>query len=371
MELERPCLSWIPLHRQLAFDLGEGLEAAPAIRPADITSVPGLVQGGAPRAQCIESGDVYSDSSSAREMKKRLANYSTAKDGNVTPKDVEDFASEVARTAGPNSGSHYAKFHGPTKAICLWAVAQGMALDPEVIFTPDNVERFVLEAKGLEDNTKATYRSALRLVGERVTTKAPWEPRPVRFARRELAIPYTASEMAKLADWSKALNTELKRRTVQATIVLCAGAGLTASEAVAAKACHIRQLGELLIVGVSGDRARDVPVRAEYEAQLIGLCRRYPDGPLVGLSAASTDGSNRSDLISRRMSDYARPASVPQLLCSRLRSTWLLAQLNSHVPVSVIAEAAGLGTVGFVDDLFEFLVPVERQVAMTLLRGQL
>jgi hypothetical protein len=61
-----------------------------------------------------------------------------------------------------------------------WATREGISLDREAIFDPDTVERFCNE--GLSSYaSRATYRSLLR---SRLTTRAPWEPRPVVLRRR-------------------------------------------------------------------------------------------------------------------------------------------------------------------------------------------
>jgi len=74
-----------------------------------------------------------------------------------------------------------------------------MALDAELLLDPDTVERFV--SQGLTgDPSRATYRAVLRRVGPLLTTRAPWEPRPVPMARRQVARPYTRSEIETLID---------------------------------------------------------------------------------------------------------------------------------------------------------------------------
>ena len=58
-------------------------------------------------------------------------------------------------------------------------VGEGIALDRELVFDPDTVERFVAVSPG-SDASRATYRAVLRRIGPLLTRKAPWEPRPGR-----------------------------------------------------------------------------------------------------------------------------------------------------------------------------------------------
>ena len=56
--------------------------------------------------------------------------------------------------------------------LATWALGQGMALDAEVVFDPDTIERFV--AVGLAQNSsRATYRADLRRVAPLLTKFAP------------------------------------------------------------------------------------------------------------------------------------------------------------------------------------------------------
>src|SRR5665213_2879601 len=109
-----------------------------------------------------------------------------------------------ARSSSPASTNcHFAVGQAaPEPCVCCiglaaWALGEGIALDAELLLDPDTVERFVTQ--GLNgDHSRATYRAVLRRIGPLLTRRAPWEPRPALMARRQVARPYTTSEMETL-----------------------------------------------------------------------------------------------------------------------------------------------------------------------------
>jgi hypothetical protein len=109
--------------------------------------------------------------------------------------------------------------------LTAWAVGEGLPLDVEVVLDPDTVERFV--AVGLaDDRSRATYRSVLRRVGPRLTSRAPWEARIPAVARRQVARPYSEEEIQGLKDDAWAQPTSGRVRAARAQLALGAGAGL-------------------------------------------------------------------------------------------------------------------------------------------------
>ena len=105
-------------------------------------------------------------------------------------------------------------------------VGEGIALDRELVFDPDTVERFVAASPG-SDASRATYRAVLRRIGPLSdpqgtvgATKAAGEQTPGGgpvHGRTELAL---------LSTDARQQPTEGQRRAARALIALGAGAGL-------------------------------------------------------------------------------------------------------------------------------------------------
>jgi hypothetical protein len=65
--------------------------------------------------------------------------------------------------------------------LSAWAVGQGIALDAELVFDPDTIERFVVE--GLAKNSsRANYRADLRRVARRRHRSDTDQPKHTRRA---------------------------------------------------------------------------------------------------------------------------------------------------------------------------------------------
>jgi hypothetical protein len=61
--------------------------------------------------------------------------------------------------------------------------------------------------------------------------------------------------------------------------------------------------------------------------------------------------------------------TLPTLLASRLRSTWLTTHLNQATPLSLLLPAAGLATARPLGDLLPYVDPIPEQRAAMLLSG--
>jgi hypothetical protein len=246
--------------------------------------------------------------------------------------------------------------------ITLWAVGEGIALDRELVFDPDTVERFVGASEG-SDASRATYRAVLRRIGPLLTHKAPWEPRRPPVSRRQLAEPYTAAELALLSTHASHQTTQGQRRAARALIALGAGAGLDGRWCTRVRADDVLVDGAVLI-RVGDPVARVVPVLARWEADVSDLAATADDEFLVGGSSTSR---NRASALT---ACFEVPPGHPKLSCARLRSTWLLWHLMAGTRLSELAAAAGLRGVTVLSDLLAAVPPLDERDAIQMLRGE-
>jgi hypothetical protein len=145
--------------------------------------------------------------------------------------------------------------------LTAWVVGQGMALDADLVFDPDTIERFVVE--GLAKNaSRSTYRADLRRVAPLLTTKAPWEPRTTLLPRRQVAPPYTRAELQLLRTDAIGQRTPQRRRAARGLIALGAGAGLDGRWATQIRARDVVVDGARTLLRVGPPSARTVPVVA-------------------------------------------------------------------------------------------------------------
>ena len=246
--------------------------------------------------------------------------------------------------------------------LTAWVVGQGMALDAEVIFDPDTIERFVVEGLA-ENSSRATYRADLRRVAPLLTTSAPWEPRPIPLSRRQASPPYTTAELRLLIADGIHQRTPERRRAARALIALGAGAGLDGRWAAQVRARDVVVDGNVVLVRVGAPSARTLPVLAKWEGAVAELSATAGDAFLVG--GYSRSRNRASSLLSR----LEIPPGHPRLSLPRLRSTWLLWHLAAGTRLPELAAVAGLQGVAMLSDLLQFVPPMTERNAQLMLRG--
>jgi hypothetical protein len=246
--------------------------------------------------------------------------------------------------------------------LATWALGEGMALDAELLLDPDTVERFVTQ--GLTgDPSRATYRSVLRRIGPLLTKSAPWEPRPLPTARRQVAPPYTRSEIETLIADAGRQSTDVRTRASRALLALGAGAGLDGRWVTRVKVEDVAVTKAGVLVHVGEPASRVVPVLAHWEAEIVELASTAGDQFLVGGYSFSR---NRASTLT---SSLEAPPGHPRLSAARLRSTWLLWHLTSGTRLRELAAAAGLQGVTVLSDLLPAVPPVAEVEARSMLRG--
>jgi hypothetical protein len=248
------------------------------------------------------------------------------------------------------------------RRLAEFATSEGMALDREIVFDPDTIERFCSIALAGEQSV-STYRAVLRSIAPKVTRRAPWEPRPQAFPRRMLAPPYSVGELETLACDIAEQPTARRRRAGQAMMALGLGAGLDGRWVTKVVAADVRSDGGVVLIRVGEPNPRSVPVRALYEAAVVELAEGAGDSALVG------GHSNSKNRTGHLVASFLVPTGHVPLAPARLRSTWLLAHLIDAVPLGELCVAAGLAGPAVLGDLFEFLPLLSPDHHAAALRG--
>jgi hypothetical protein len=246
--------------------------------------------------------------------------------------------------------------------LAAWAAGEGLALDPEVILDPDTVERFT-ELGLSDDHSRATYRAVLRRLGPLLTVRAPWEPRPASVARRQVAPPYSPSEVERLRVDAFRQPTQARQRAARALLALGFGAGLDGRWVTRVGAGDVARRGDVVVVRVGEPSARTVPVLGLWEDEILELAATAGDEFLVGGRSTSR---NRASALTASL---VVPPGHPPLSASRLRSTWLLWHLTTGTHLPELAGAAGLKGVTVLSDLLSLVAPMPEGDANLMLRG--
>jgi integrase len=91
-----------------------------------------------------------------------------------------------------------------------------------------------------------------------------------------------------------------------------------------------------VIVAVSGQRARSVPVSERYQQRLLQAAAFAGDRYVIG--GRNPDRRNVTDTLSATLST---DSSLPRLQAGRLRSTWLV-ECAERIGLGVFMQAAGI-----------------------------
>jgi hypothetical protein len=146
---------------------------------------------------------------------------------------------------------------------------------------------------------------------------------------------------------------------MSALVGLGLGAGLSANEQRHVTPSHLREIDlegrKVFIVRVTGERAREVIVRAPYDQLVrdaLRLHREARRGESTPLYGRSPDRRNASAIATHRAKTAVGPGV--EVDAARLRSTWLVAAMSADLPLGVLLKVSGLRGARTLVDLLEY-----------------
>jgi len=186
---------------------------------------------------------------------------------------------------------------------------------------------------GRAPSTKGTYHSVLRSLGESTAPKGT-----PRFAGSLAPSPYDARERAQLYSIASSQRRPWRRYSATMLVALGLGAGLRASELVAARGRDVTVEEAGVALRVRGARQRVVTLRG-YEATLLAELVGRKNAYLFHPEEASRSYPNFVNDFCRQLvaSPDATKFSAP-----RARSSYICDQLASGSALSTLLGAAGI-----------------------------
>lgn len=249
-------------------------------------------------------------------------------------------------------------------AFGAWLFAEGYTPDVELLADPELVERYTqVGMPGRSEATRATRRATLRRAAARIRpdSVAPLEAIAYRRARA----PYSRVEVARFFEVAAAQPTRARRKSLSAILVLGLGCGLHRQDLAWVRGVDVEPTAAgVQVTVIGGPRPRVVIALDAYADQLARLSRAAANGLMIGGTTLGRVNVTAPTL-DRMMTDR----SVPRVVPSRLRATWLVTHLNLRTPYSVLLPAAGMTSSRTLDDLLPYSDPVPAGEAATLLRG--
>ncbi|MGH2748717.1 MAG: hypothetical protein ACRDKB_12470 [Actinomycetota bacterium] len=287
-----------------------------------------------------------------------IANYRPA----VVSEEVARFARAMVQKASPNNTER-------AKAL-LWAVARlgafgvsvGLELEPEVLFHPSVVERFIaVEGQKMSSPVRRTLRTNLRHVAVRVAPAL--QPRSVPLSRERAKSPYSQSEIAAYLALADAQPTTARALRLSGLVCLGAGAGLMGKDLRHVRGDDVYSRSGGVMVEVQGARPRVVPILSRYHDRLVAVASFAGHGYVIG-----GQNPDRRNVTSGLVASLAGGVDLAPLDTGRLRATWL-ATLADHLGLATFMAAAGITCSQRFGDIIATLKVADEQGAVALLRG--
>ena len=203
-----------------------------------------------------------------------------------------------------------------------------------------------------------------------------WAGQPTRtcarfrsYGRREHSeAPYTDREVARLLTAAQTLGSALFARRAEAAILLGVGCGLIAYDFTRMSgrdACRAADGAVVAVVPGDAPRGRSVPCLDRYADPLLAVMERTGDDAVCG---TLTMKGRRN--VTHKIATMLAGADAPYLSVSRLRTAWIVEHLRRNTPLDALMRAAGVTTMGFVNNVLEHVPATDDDTARSALRGR-
>ena len=277
---------------------------------------------------------------------------------------IEDFVRRAVQRTAPLTAYSEKQLYPAASRLALFAWGNaGLPLEDDVVFDPGVIERFTrAELASYSHAGRNTIRARLRRMSEALLG----DDAAGRFralGKAEASRPYSPADVASFRSWAAAQRQVERRTSAAALLALGLGTGLTGQEIIRLRVEDITQDADGVVVSVTGDGARDVPVLHQWEDFLLKRMRFV--GP-TGWAFRSGQRGGNVNLVT----DFASrtPVRSVSLQARRMRATWLTEHLLAGTPLAALLPAAGLESAGALDRILAGLAPQELAAVRRTLR---
>ncbi len=270
------------------------------------------------------------------------------------------FARAVVAKVGPESRERAKALLHASSRLAAFGCSIGLAMDPDVLFEPSVIERFVLvSTTRLSPSSRRTVRSNLRFLARRVPSVVPAGPVPL--SRAHAKVPYSAAEIDAYLALAKAQPSLSRNMRLTGLICLGAGAGLMGKDLRFVRGEDIVSRSGGLVVTVFGNRPRVVPVLARYHGPLEASAAFAGHAYVTGGEMPA-----RHNVTTPLVSATSGGLHLHRLDTSRLRATWV-AQCAERIGLKAFMAAAGITCSQRLGDVVSFLPALSERETVALL----
>jgi integrase len=267
---------------------------------------------------------------------------------------VRDFVTEAVDDAVGKVPYREATLNAATTRLVAWCwQTAGLPLDRGVVFNRDTIARFIAVGCGAwKPAARGNLRSQLLRMSEVLLGRSASLRRLGALPPSDPAQPYSRTELIRLRSWASSQSTPFRRTNAAVLLSLGAGAGLSASEIGELRVGDIHVSDAGVTIGVTGVRARRVPVRRVWEGPLVDRVRTTAAESYAFRENHTANYPNLiSSFVVRSGTMQVRPTS------QRLRSTWIVHHLSACVPVVTLMRAAGVDSLEAFTRYVRFIPP--------------
>lgn len=296
------------------------------------------------------------------EARKMTETWRPAEGFGLTP-EGEAFVRDAVSIAAPHTAYSAKLCINYAARYVHWCRMRGYPLTAESIWSPISIDLYSTTANlDRTEGTRRNYRAVLMRISETLLPEA--HPDKVTALSQKTTIaPYATEEMAGFREWAGMQLTPLKSHRALLILVLCAGAGVRTSELAQLRAEHIIREPAGTLIDIPGDRARVVPLLAEWEEWVTPMLERRPDADLLWGHISRRDTNNIVSAFTQ-YSNGTPPRS------DRLRNTWMATHLIAGTPMKMLVRAAGVESLNHVNLLLKHLPEVDDAHYLRALRGE-
>lgn len=280
---------------------------------------------------------------------------------------IAEFVRQTVRDARPDRKMTAKRWLNATAYFVHWCShVCCLPLDAEAMFRPEHISRYVAEVIEAEGRSRATIRHHLRSIAAHLGIEPDIEDdyEYKSFGRKKGSVPYTAKQMADIRIYATTMENPYKSHTLTGLLTYGCGAGLRPEELLPLRSSDIEFTDDGVFVNVGGKFPRRVPLLADFEDLARAHMAKCEDGFVI-----LPKREQRGPMVVANFL-YTCEKSPMRPNMQRLRSTWIVAQLNARVPFPVLMRGAGVASLSAFDRYLSYVDQTEPTEADSLLRGE-
>jgi hypothetical protein len=278
---------------------------------------------------------------------------------------VREFVTEAVADCAGRTAYESKVLNIAAAQLAGWAwQSAGLPLERRIIFHRDTIAEFIVTgALHWKPAGRGNLRSQLLRMSEVLLDHSVSLRRLGALPPSDAAEPYADRDLVRLRNWADSQSTVFRQTNASVLLALGAGAGLSASEIGRLRIGDIHVDDSGVMIDVSVDRVRSVPVLRVWESILADRAATLPPESFVFRENHTVDYPNLiSSFIVRSGTMAVRPTS------QRLRATWIVTHLAAGTPVVELMRAPGVESLEAFTRYAKFVPRLEEHVARGLLR---